>query len=127
MGELFFGIDIQKEVADAFPTTDTTSMILVKYTNGTPTPGRTAGGTNATPTNYPCHGVVTEYDNDELLADKDVLATDKKVVIIGKDLADAGVKPESQDMILVGTEQYTVVNARAGGYQAAWFAQCRGE
>ncbi len=127
MSEKFFGVDIQKEIAIAFPASACTSMVLKRPVAGTRTTGRVAGGTNPTTVSYTCHGVVTSFSEEEMANAKDVRTTDKKVVIIGKDLDELGIEPRALDTITVGGDIYDVIGAVAGGYRAAWFVQCRDE
>lgn len=130
MGRKLFGIDVQKEIASAMPKVDCPFVgTLVKTPEPTENPTELSGpGTPGTPVEYDVRGFVLEYALEEAQRSPGVLKGDKKILLIAKPLADAGVQPESEDVIVdadTGLE-YTVVTAKTDAATAKWICQCRG-
>lgn len=136
MGTKFFGIDIQAEIAKAIPRTAMPNFVLTKKPLPTDDTELLSGpGTPGTPVDYPCHGAVLDFKLEEMDLDstkgepedaQGVVRGDKKILVIAKPLADAGVFPEPDDTITVGAVAYRVVNARTDAATAKWICHCRG-
>lgn len=122
-----FGIDIQAEIANAITSSDMPNFLLRKKVIGVRDPTELSGGTNsATPDDYRCHGMITKYSFEDMQAAPGIQYGDKRVVLIAKPLADAGVVPEIDDFLVVGEEILTILSARTNSAEAVWILQCRG-
>lgn len=136
MADKFFGIDIQAEIAAAMTASDMPNFTLTKI--GIPTPGAVLSGpgTPATPVAYSCWGAVLDYTVQEMDLDATknepedspgVIQGDKKILIIAKPLADAGVTPEPGDVITLSSgKTYRVVDAKTDAATAKWICHTRG-
>jgi len=123
-----FGVDIQAEMASAMPASDLTSMVLTKYTNGTPDPLHLTNGMAPTTTAYTCHGIPPMVKMKRLGDDKpNVHVGGGTLRIVGKSLADQGVAPEKGDLIQVdGAITYTIEAVEWDGYKAMFACRVRG-
>lgn len=107
MGNKLFGVDIsglvRKHVAPG--VLDAT---LVKVAPGTRTPGALTGGTNPTPTSYPCRGFIDKqrvaFTNGSTVKDGN-----KVVVLIGDTIDNgSGVAPAPGDRIIIEGTTYVI-------------------
>jgi hypothetical protein len=122
-----WGVDIQVEIANAATASDLPNFVLRKKPKGVRDPVNLAFGTNdGPPTNYKCWGVMSQYTAEEMAATAGVQRGDQKFTIIAKPLADAGVEPEDEDLIVDGTKTYTIVRVRTNSAKAVYECQCRG-
>ena len=109
MGTKFFGVDIQAEIGAVMAPSEMPNFKLRK--DGVDTD---------------CHGWIKDYSVGEMLENPEIQQGDKKVLIIGKPLAAAGVEPAMDDFIVDGASIYTIVRARSNSSKATWICQCRG-
>jgi hypothetical protein len=128
MGRLIFGIDIQGEIANAVKPTDALPFVLRKYTLPAEDTNLLSGpGTVATPVDYLCHGFELDFTAKDMERSPGVERGDKKILLIAKPLADAGVRPETEDLIIDASgNEYTVITANTDTAIAKWVCQCRG-
>jgi hypothetical protein len=79
------------------------------------------------PVDYPCHGFILEYSAKEMERSPGVIRGDVKILLIAKPLADAGVVPEAQDVLIDSAgKHYTVITAKTDTAVAKWVCQSRG-
>lgn len=122
-----WGVDIQAEIGSAATASDLPNFKLRKKAKGTRTGGSLAFGTNdGPPLEYNCHGVMSQYTAEEMQATSGVQKGDQKFTIIAKPLADVGVEPEDEDLIVDGSKTYTIVRVRTNSAKAVYECQCRG-
>lgn len=127
MANKFWGVDIQAEIAGAATPSDLPNFYLQKRASGIRDPLSLAGGTNdGPPVNYACHGMITDYSSDEMRELPLVQKGDKRIMLIAKPLADLGVLPEPEDLIISGARTYTVIDVSGNSAEAVWLCQCRG-
>lgn len=137
MGVKLFGVDVQAEIAKAMPATSLPNFTLTKTPLSTDDTNLLSGpGTAGTPVAYSVWGVVLDYRLEEMDTDSThqepedaagVIRGDKKILIVAKPLADAGVQPEPGDVITLASGlTYRVVSARTDAAEAKWICQCRG-
>jgi hypothetical protein len=118
-----FGIDVQKEVGKAMPRSSMFPMILTKLITD-PTTTDDDGNVSVP---YQCHGVMSDFDLDDLANNPLIQNNDKKIVLIGAPLAAIGVEPADKDTITDSDGTiYTIVKARTSSVRATWICHCRG-
>lgn len=126
MGQLFWGVDIQAEIGEAASPADLPNFVLRKIGLAADATLLSGPGTAATPVDYDVHGGVSEYMLSDMTDKTGIQKGDKKVLIIGKPLADAGIEPEPNDLIIDGEHTYVIVKVRSDAAKAKWVCQCRG-
>lgn len=126
MGDLFFGVDIQAEMADAITPDDVPNFTLRKRPQNAPNSTLSGAGTAATPVDYNVHGTITKYTVDEMRDLPGVVKGDKRVMIIAKPLADVGVEPSPNDEILIGSKTWRIVSVDTDAAVAKYVCQVRG-
>ena len=127
MGQKFFGIDIQAEIASAMGASDLPNFTFTKYGPSVRDPARpTAGVFPTVVATIRCWGVISEFKLDDQIGTEQVQMGDKKAVLIAKPFADAGVVPGLGDTVTEGALVYRVVAVMRDGATAAYTCQCRG-
>jgi len=104
-----FGIDIAKEVSQAFNNgRDLLPATLIKVTSGDRTTGSLTGGTNPTERKFSCRGIRSAIDRnriDETLVQN---ATDS-VLLLAATLP-SSIVPATDDKIIIEGQTFFVVN-----------------
>ena len=107
MGQKFFGVDIQSEVANAF-SGEVRTGTLHKKTAGTRTPGTLTGGTNPTEVAHNFDGFL-EYK--EVRREGEVSGSIRNVVtIIAGSLNSGATAPEAGDAITIESLRFVITD-----------------
>lgn len=111
VGNILFGVNIASVVAAAVNAAGgLLPATFIKSTPGTRTPGSITGGTNPTMTSYPCQGICSSFDNNEVGAQlpggEMVKNSDRKVVLIAQTIP---VEPAPGDRVTIESRTYAVV------------------
>lgn len=128
MGQKFFGVDIQKEVAKAMPASALPNFVFTKHPLGTRNNALLTGGSNigSVPITVGVWGAIADFNEQDITDGGEIQKGDIMIVIIAKPLEDLGLKIELSDTITDGILIYDVVKARQDGARATWRCRCRG-
>lgn len=110
MGRLFFGVDIQSEIANVIGPGDLPAFFLKKGVNS-----------------YETRGSAGQYDASQMDKDKSIVKGDQRVSIVAQPLDAAGVEPTTGDVIVDDTgKTMTVIKAHTNSARAMFICHCRG-
>lgn len=123
----FFGVDIQAEISKAIGPADLPPITLRKWTVGTRNPVDLNSGTNPISVDYVTRGIVSAYTTRDIADTGTIQAGDKKVMMIAKPFADAGIVPDLGDEVIAeGVTLRIVAPVVRDPATATYECQCRG-
>lgn len=118
-----FGVDIEKLINDNLGD-QLTPVTLTKVAAGSRTPGSLTGGVNPTISTVSTSGIIDDYS--EYQVDGTIVVRgDRRLLLIGKPLTDAGVVPAPNDRATIEGTEYNIVNVQRDPAAATYTCQVR--